>query len=51
MIDGYGLAFANKIRKGPIGIVAAAGTGLQQVAHPYSSIKQRHHLWHWHGWA
>lgn len=32
MIDGYGLAFANKIRKGPIGIVAAAGTGLQQVA-------------------
>ncbi len=32
MIDGFGLAFANKIRKGPIGIVAAAGTGLQQVA-------------------
>jgi len=32
MVDGYGLAFANKIRKGPIGIVAAAGTGLQQVA-------------------
>ena len=32
MVDGMGLAFANKIRKGPIGIVAAAGTGLQQVA-------------------
>lgn len=32
MVDGVGLAFANKIRKGPIGIVAAAGTGLQQVA-------------------
>jgi len=32
IIDGYGLAFANKIRKGPIGIVAAAGTGLQQVS-------------------
>ena len=32
MVDGSGLAFANKIRKGPIGIVAAAGTGLQQVA-------------------
>lgn len=32
MVDGFGLAFANKIRKGPIGIVAAAGTGLQQVA-------------------
>ena len=32
MVDGMGLAFANKIRSGPIGIVAAAGTGLQQVA-------------------
>lgn len=32
MIGGMGLAFANKIRQGPIGIVAAAGTGLQQVA-------------------
>ncbi len=32
MVDGFGLAFANKIRRGPIGIVAAAGTGLQQVA-------------------
>ena len=32
MVDGMGMAFANKIRKGPIGIVAAAGTGLQQVA-------------------
>ena len=32
MVDGMGLAFANKIRRGPIGIVAAAGTGLQQVA-------------------
>lgn len=32
MIGGMGLAFANKIRLGPIGIVAAAGTGLQQVA-------------------
>jgi FdrA protein len=32
MVDGMGLAFANKIRRGSIGIVAAAGTGLQQVA-------------------
>ncbi len=32
MVGGMGLAFANKIRLGPIGIVAAAGTGLQQVA-------------------
>ena len=32
MVGGIGMAFANKIRSGPIGIVAAAGTGLQQVA-------------------
>jgi FdrA protein len=31
MINGIGLGFANKIRKGPIGVIAAAGTGLQQV--------------------
>ncbi|RPJ46930.1 MAG: acyl-CoA synthetase FdrA, partial [Chloroflexi bacterium] len=31
MIGGMGLGFANKTRKGPIGVVAAAGTGLQQV--------------------
>lgn len=31
MISGIGLGFANKIRQGPIGVVAAAGTGLQQV--------------------
>jgi len=31
MISGIGLGFANKIRKGPVGVVAAAGTGLQQV--------------------
>ncbi len=32
MINGIGLGFANKVRRGPIGVVAAAGTGLQQVA-------------------
>lgn len=32
IVDGMGMAFANKVRKGPIGIVAAAGTGLQQVS-------------------
>ncbi|HEX2981119.1 MAG TPA: acyl-CoA synthetase FdrA [Anaerolineaceae bacterium] len=32
IIGGMGLGFANKCRKGPIGIVAAAGTGLQQVS-------------------
>ena len=30
-VNGIGLGFANKVRKGPIGIVAASGTGLQQV--------------------
>jgi FdrA protein len=30
-IRGKGLGFANKVRLGPIGVVAAAGTGLQQV--------------------
>jgi FdrA protein len=30
-VRGIGLGFANKVRFGPIGVVAAAGTGLQQV--------------------
>lgn len=32
IINGVGLGFANKVRKGPIGLIAAAGTGLQQVS-------------------
>ena len=32
IVSGIGLGFANKVRKGPIGMVAAAGTGLQQVS-------------------
>jgi len=32
IIRGMGLGFANKVRLGPIGMVAAAGTGLQQVS-------------------
>lgn len=32
LIGGVGLGFANKIRRGTVGIVAAAGTGLQEVA-------------------
>ncbi len=32
LVDGVGLGFANRVRRGPIGIVAAAGTGLQAVA-------------------
>lgn len=31
IINGVGLGFANKVRRGPVGVVAAAGTGLQQV--------------------
>ncbi|AWX15439.1 FdrA family protein [Mergibacter septicus] len=32
IINGVGLGFANKVNKGNIGIVAASGTGLQEVA-------------------
>jgi FdrA protein len=32
IVNGIGLGFANKVRKGPIGVVAASGTGLQQVS-------------------
>ncbi|MEM0452592.1 MAG: hypothetical protein QW382_05725 [Nitrososphaerota archaeon] len=32
IINGKAIAFANKVRRGPIGIVAAAGTGLQEVS-------------------
>jgi len=32
IIDGTPLCFANALRRGPIGIVAAAGTGLQEVS-------------------
>jgi FdrA protein len=32
IIRGMGLGFANKVALGPIGVVAAAGTGLQQVS-------------------
>lgn len=31
MINGVGLGFANRVRRGPIGLVAASGTGLQSV--------------------
>jgi FdrA protein len=32
MLAGVGLGFANVVRSGPVGIVAAAGTGAQEVA-------------------
>ena len=32
IINGIGLGFANQVRRGSIGIVAASGTGLQQVS-------------------
>lgn len=31
IVNGVGLGFANKVRRGNIGLVAASGTGLQQV--------------------
>jgi FdrA protein len=31
MVDGVGLGFANRVRRGNIGLVAASGTGLQAV--------------------
>ncbi|MBE7551173.1 MAG: acyl-CoA synthetase FdrA [Anaerolineales bacterium] len=31
IINGVALAFANAVRRGPIGVVAASGTGLQEV--------------------
>lgn len=32
IVNGVGLGFANRVRRGPIGIVAASGTGLQLVS-------------------
>jgi FdrA protein len=32
IVRGVGLGFANRVRPGPIGLVAASGTGLQQVS-------------------
>jgi FdrA protein len=32
IVNGVGLGFANKVRRGVIGMVAASGTGLQQVS-------------------
>jgi len=31
MINGVGLGFANRVRRGPIGVVGASGTGIQEV--------------------
>ena len=31
IVNGVGLGFANRVRRGPIGVVGAAGTGLQAV--------------------
>lgn len=31
IVNGVGLGFANRVRRGPIGVVGASGTGLQQV--------------------
>jgi FdrA protein len=31
LIDGVGFGFANRVRRGPIGVVAASGTGIQAI--------------------
>jgi FdrA protein len=31
IIDGVGLGFANRVQRGPVGIVGASGTGIQQL--------------------
>ena len=31
IVNGIGLGFANKVRRGPVGLIGASGTGLQQV--------------------
>jgi FdrA protein len=32
IVNGVGLGFANRVRRGPVGLVAASGTGLQEVS-------------------
>ncbi|MQA72901.1 MAG: hypothetical protein GEU88_00865 [Solirubrobacterales bacterium] len=32
ILDGIGIGFANEVRPGPVGIVGASGTGIQEVA-------------------
>jgi FdrA protein len=32
ILDGVGLGFANAVRRGPVGIVGASGTGIQEVS-------------------
>lgn len=32
ILSGVGLGFANRVRRGPVGVVAAAGTGAQEVS-------------------
>ena len=38
IINGVGLGFANSVRKGKVGIVASAGTGIQEVSTMLDSI-------------
>jgi FdrA protein len=38
IINGTGLGFANVVRRGPIGVVAAAGTGMQEVTSLVSNL-------------
>lgn len=38
IINGTGLGFANVINKGPVGVIAAAGTGMQEVTSLLSNL-------------
>ena len=38
IINGVGLGFANVIEKGPVGVIAAAGTGMQEVTSLLSNL-------------
>ena len=38
IINGIGLGFANVLKKGPIGVIAAAGTGMQEVTSLLSNM-------------
>jgi FdrA protein len=41
IINGIGLGFANRVRRGVIGVVGASGTGTQAVTSAHSRISAR----------
>ena len=51
ILNGVALGFANVIPSGPIGIVSAAGTGLQEVSTLIAKEWSGNHARDWHRWA